>query len=104
MITKTYMNLKTTYTEWLDYCEAVVNEAETIDQLEEAANNSSYAIYYSQAWDLVCAVREWEPELFDEVNEDATHYLADKPTLLQHISAAAYLMTHHKLEQIWEAR
>ena len=71
------MNLKTTYTEWLDYCEAVVDESETIDQLEEAANNSPYAIYlptpyYSQGWDLVCAVREWEPELFEEVNEDAT--------------------------------
>lgn len=98
------MSTKETYRQWIDYCEDVVSETDNIDQLEEAANNSSYAIYYSQGWDLVCAVREWEPELFDEVNEDATHYLADKPTLLQHVSAAAYLMTHHKLEQIWEAR
>lgn len=98
------MSTKETYKQWIDYCENVVSETENTDQLEEVANNSSYAIYYSQAWDLVCAVREWEPELFDEVNEDATHYLTDKPTLLQHISAAAYLMTHHKLEQIWEAR
>ena len=98
------MNTKETYEQWIDYCESVVSETENTDQLEEAANNSSYSIYYSQAWDLVCAVREWEPELFDEVNEDATHYLADKPTLLQHVSSAACLMTHHKLEQIWEAR
>jgi len=98
------MNSKQIYKQWADYCEAVVDESETIDQLEEAANNSSYALYYSHGWDLVCAVREWEPELFEEVNEDATHYLRDKPTLLQHVSAAAYLMTHHKLEQIWEAR
>jgi len=98
------MTTKDTYKQWLDYCETVVSETDNIDQLEEAANNSPYAIFYSQGWDLVCAVREWEPELFDEVNEDATHYLADKPTLLRHISAAAYLMTHHKLEQIWEAR
>jgi len=98
------MNSKQIYKQWADYCEAVVDEAETIDQLEEAANNSPYAIYYSHGWDLVCAAREWEPELFEEVNEDATHYLRDKPTLLQHVSAAAYLMTRNKLEQIWEAR
>ena len=98
------MSTKETYKQWIDYCENVVSETENTDQLEEVANNSPYAIFYSQGWDLVCAVREWEPELFDEVNEDATHYLTDKPTLLQHVSAAAYLMTRNKLEQIWEAR
>jgi hypothetical protein len=96
------MNLKTIYKEWLDYCKLAADEIQSEEQAFEQAAGSMW-LNYGKNWELVFAVREWEPELFDHSSSEVADW-GLQPTPDDSIRAMALSMTSTKIEQIWEAR
>jgi hypothetical protein len=96
------MNLKTTYTEWLDYCKLAADDIQSQEQAFEQAAGSMW-LNYGRKWELVFAVREWEPELFDQASSEVADW-GPQPNPDDCIRAMALSMTSTKIEQVWEAQ
>jgi|DEB0MinimDraft_6_1074348.scaffolds.fasta_scaffold26209_3 hypothetical protein len=96
------MDLKTTYTEWLDYCKLAADDIQSQEQAFEQAAGSMW-LNYGRKWDLVYAVRAWETELFDQASSEVADW-GPQPNPDDCIRAMALSMTSTKIEQVWEAQ
>lgn len=73
------IDTKKIYSKWLDYCQLCVEDMTDCDASSQVAADSKYAIYYGRSWDLVCSVREWEPDLFEEVEDEESYSVVVNP-------------------------
>jgi hypothetical protein len=92
---------KKIYADWLDYCQLCVEDMKEASQL---AADSKYAIYYGRSWDLVCSVREWEPDLFNASEEEEPEYRNRDSSLTDMVSWTAFVMTRMKIEHYMDAK
>ncbi len=95
------IDTKKIYADWLDYCQSCVEDMKEASQL---AADSKYAIYYGRSWDLVCSVREWEPDLFNAAEEEEPEYRNRDSSLTDMISWTAFAMTRMKIEHYMDAK
>lgn len=93
------MNTKQTYKQWIDYCALAADEIQDIDQAHDAAAGSAW-LNFSAKWELVYAVREWEPDLFKECIDG----LVKTSDLECHIQDAAFVLTQAKIEEKFQAK
>ena len=98
------IDTKKIYSEWLDYCKLCVEDMTDRDEAREVAGNSLYVIYYSEAWDLVCSVRDWDPDLFEEAEEEKQIYRGGNGCLTEMIAWTSYVMTRMKIEHYMDAK
>ena len=74
------------------------------DEAHSEAEKSKYNIYHGRAWDLVCSVREWEPDLFNAAEEEEPEYRNRDSSLTDMISWTAFAMTRMKIEHYMDAK
>lgn len=98
------IDTKKIYSDWLEYCLLSVEEMTDRDEASQQAADSKYAIYYGRSWDLVCAVREWEPDLFNAAEEEEPEYRNRNSSLTDMISWTAFAMTRMKIEHYMDAK
>ena len=63
------------------------------DYCHQQADSDSRVIYYSEAWDLVCSVRDWDLDLFEEAEQENQISRGGTGCLTEMIAWASYVMT-----------
>ena len=87
------MKTKETYKEWIEHCTLAADDIQDIDQAHDSAAGSMW-LNFGRNWELVYAVREWEPDLYDDATGEARG-----DTLEDLIRNVAFVMTRTKIEQ-----
>ena len=98
------IHTKIIYSDWLEYCLLSAEDMTDRDEASQQAADSKYAIYYGRSWDLVCSVREWEPDLFNAAEEEEPEYRDRSSSLTDMISWTAFAMTRTKIEHYMDAK
>jgi hypothetical protein len=98
------IHTKIIYADWLEYCLLSAEDMTDRDEASQVAADSKYATYYGRSWDLVCSVREWEPDLFNAAEEEEPEYRNRDSSLTDMISWTAFVMTRMKLEHYMDAK
>ena len=93
------MKTKETYKEWIEYCTLAADDIQDIDQAHDSAAGSMW-LNFGRKWELVYAVREWEPELFDECSGE----LGKTSDLDDLMEEAAFVLTRAKIEEKFQAK
>ena len=98
------IHTKIIYADWLEYCLLSVEEMTDRDEASQQAADSKYAIYYGRSWDLVCSVREWEPDLFEDVEHEEPKHRTNCKSPTEIITWMAFTMTLTKIQTFVHAK
>ena len=98
------IDTKKIYSDWLDYCQLCVEEMTDLDEAHSEAEKSKYNIYHGRAWDLVCSVREWEPDLFEDVEHEEPNHRTNCKSPTEIVTWMAFTMTLTKIQTFVHAK